>query len=83
MERLVNPTSDFFVRYLLGQEENKSVLLDFINAVLTDSGFKPAVDLTIENPFNLKSYMSDKESILDVKAIDENHKSIREVGIFF
>ncbi len=68
MERIVNPTSDFFVRYLLGSEENKDLLLDFINAILIDSGFKPAVKLEIMNPFNLKTFSVSKESILDVKA---------------
>ncbi len=80
MERIVNPTSDFFVRYLLGSEENKDILLDFINTILTDSGFKPAVKLELKNPFNLKTFINSKESILDVKAEDEN-KRIFDVEI--
>ncbi len=74
MERIVNPTSDFFVRYLLGSEENKAILLDFINTILKDSGFNPAVKLKIMNPFNLKTFSESKESILDVKAEDENRR---------
>lgn len=74
MDRIVNPTSDIFVRYLLGSPENTDILLDFINTVLLDSGFKPAVRLKIMNPFNLKTYSESKESILDVKAEDENSR---------
>ncbi len=70
MERIVNPISDLFVRYLLGVEENKPVLIDFINSIITDSGFASVVDLTILNPFNLKESMDTKESILDIKATD-------------
>ena len=74
MERIVNPTSDFFVRYLLGSEENKELLLDFINTILLDSGFNPAIKLKIMNPFNLKTISESTESILDVKAEDDNHR---------
>ncbi len=71
MRRIVNPTSDMFVRFLLGLEENKPILIDFINTILLDSEFEPVVDLTILNPFNLKEGLDDKESILDVKAMDK------------
>ena len=35
----IKPYSDIFIHYLLAQEENKDLLLDFINAVLIDSDF--------------------------------------------
>lgn len=35
----VKPTSDIFIKYLFGTEENKFLLLAFINAVLENSGF--------------------------------------------
>lgn len=72
MDRYIDPTSDIFVIYLLGSEENKVLLLDFINSVLSDSGFEKIVDVEIKNPFNIKTYSYDKMSILDVKATDEN-----------
>ena len=71
MKRIVNPTSDIFVRFLLGLEENKPILIDFINTILLDSEFEPAADLTILNPFNLKAVLDGKESILDIKAEDK------------
>ncbi len=76
----VRATSDLFVRYLLGSEENKPVLVDFINTMLMDSGLTGIQDVVLKNPFNLKSAQKDKESVLDVKAIS-NDKRIFDVEI--
>ncbi|MCP4162959.1 MAG: Rpn family recombination-promoting nuclease/putative transposase [Deltaproteobacteria bacterium] len=48
--------------------------MDFINAILKDTGFQPAVKLEIMNPFNLRTFNDSKVSILDVKAEDENRR---------
>jgi predicted transposase/invertase (TIGR01784 family) len=68
----VYPYTDFLVRYLLGDEENTDLLLSFINAVNENSGLPLIKSVTIKNSFNLIDYQSDKESVLDVKAIDEH-----------
>ncbi|HCL56621.1 MAG TPA: hypothetical protein DHW82_06385 [Spirochaetia bacterium] len=73
MNTLIKPTADIFVLYLLGSEKNKDLLLSFINAVLIDSAFPPVKEVTLKNPFNLKTFRVDKETILDVKALDENN----------
>ncbi len=57
-----------FIRYLLGSKGHEELLRNFINAHLEDSGFDPVESVTIENPFNLKEFENDKESILDVRA---------------
>ncbi|MDY6968549.1 MAG: Rpn family recombination-promoting nuclease/putative transposase [Spirochaetota bacterium] len=67
----IRPTSDIFVKYLLGSEKNKDLLLSFVNAVITDSHFNRIISVEIKNPFNIKDCPVDKESILDVKATDE------------
>ena len=72
MEHYIKPTSDIFIKYLLGSQENRDLLLSFINSVLEDSQFQKIVRVEIKNPFNLKSFLNDKESIVDVKATDEN-----------
>ncbi len=76
----VRATSDLFVRYLLGSEENKPVLIDFINAILKDSGLTGIQNAILKNPFNLKSAQKDKESVLDIKAISDD-KRIFDVEI--
>ena len=84
MGTVINPTSDIFVLYLLGSESNSDILLDFINAVLTDGGFSPIVSAIVKNPFNLRTFMNDKLSILDVKATDESGRiydiEVQQIG---
>ncbi len=72
---MVSGTSDLFVRYLLGSEKNIALLVDFINAVLVDCGFETIRKAEITNPFNLKEYSIDKETILDIKAVSETNKT--------
>ena len=74
--RPLNPMADIFVRYLLGSEGNKDILIDFINAVFTQKGQKPIVEIELLNPFNLRTVRESKESILDVKARDSNGRWI-------
>ena len=66
----VKPTSDIFFRYLFGSEENKGLLLSFINSVMIDVDFPTLSSVEIKNPFNLKTIALEKETILDVKALD-------------
>ena len=70
--RYVKPTSDIFIKYLLGSAENRDLLLSFINAVMDNSGFPLITSVEIKNPFNLKKFVHEKQSILDIKATDEN-----------
>jgi predicted transposase/invertase (TIGR01784 family) len=71
MGMYVKPTSDIFFRYLFGSEEHKSLLLSFINSVMEDVGFPLLSSVEIKNPFNVRTIVLEKESILDVKATDE------------
>ena len=68
--------ADIFVRYLLGSEEHKDILIDFINAVFSQKGHDLVVEIKILNPFNLKNLRTGKESILDVKARDKSGRWI-------
>ncbi|OQY06539.1 MAG: transposase [Fusobacteriia bacterium 4572_132] len=65
-----NPKIDLVFRKLFGSEENKDILLSFINGIL--EGETVIKDLTLKNPYNLSFYMSGKMTILDIKAEDEN-----------
>jgi len=64
-----NPKIDLVFRKLFGSEENKDILLSFVNAILQKE--HKLTSLTIKNPYNLASYMASKTSILDIKAVDE------------
>ncbi len=66
----LNPKIDVVFRKLFGSEENKDFLISLINSVVNMS--PPIVDVTIKNPFNLAAYRGAKESILNIKAVDQN-----------
>ncbi|MBN2440326.1 MAG: PD-(D/E)XK nuclease family transposase [Spirochaetales bacterium] len=71
MSYYLNPVRDIFIKYLFGREENSDLLISFINAVLEDTDFPLIKDVKLENPFNYRTFIMDKETILDVKATDE------------
>ena len=62
---------DTFVHFLFGAPSNESILLHFLNAVLESDGQSDAKSVEIRNPFNPATFVTDKYTILDVKATDE------------
>ena len=68
----INPRVDFAFKKLFGTEENKDLLIDFINSVVTEKD--KVKDLEIRNPYNALSFKHDKLSILDIKAQDKSGK---------
>ncbi len=65
-----NPKIDLVFRKLFGSEENKDILLSFVNSILEQE--MTITDLKLKNPYNIASYIEGKTSILDIKAVDEN-----------
>jgi predicted transposase/invertase (TIGR01784 family) len=65
MER-VNPLVDFAFKRIFGVEENKDILIDFLNATLKYEN--PIESLELLNPYIDKSALDDKLSVLDIKA---------------
>ncbi len=63
--------ADVVFHYVLGSEESEQGLRSFLSAVQTDSGFAPLAEVEITNPFSLRRFEIDKQSIIDVKAKDE------------
>ena len=66
---VLNPRVDFAFKKLFGSEENKDILISFINAVVSKDD--QVIDVTLLNPYNNKEHQSDRLSILDIKATDE------------
>jgi len=62
---------DTFVHFLLGTPGNEPILLHFLNAVLENDGQSAAKSVEARNPFNPATFLTDKYTILDVKATDE------------
>ncbi|NFG60748.1 Rpn family recombination-promoting nuclease/putative transposase [Clostridium sp. CMCC3677] len=65
----LNPKVDFAFKKLFGSEENKDILISFINSILSED--QQVKDIILKNPYNIANYKSDKMSILDIKAVDE------------
>ena len=62
---------DTFVHFLFGTPGNEPILLDFLNAVLESDGQLPTQSVEVRNPFNPATFATEKWTILDVKATDE------------
>jgi predicted transposase/invertase (TIGR01784 family) len=62
---------DTFIHFLFGTPGNEPLLLNFLNAVLESDGQQPSTSVEVRNPFNPATFITDKYSILDVKATDE------------
>ena len=71
---LLSPKIDFVFKKIFGSEENKSVLISFLNATLKSKCEIVSVDL--KNTDIEKEYLKDKFSRLDVKATTSNNEII-------
>jgi predicted transposase/invertase (TIGR01784 family) len=65
-----SPTNDYVFRWLFSTEGNQDLLIAFLNGVLQPE--VPITAVVIKNPFNLADYDGSKETILDIKAMDQN-----------
>ncbi|MGZ8217735.1 Rpn family recombination-promoting nuclease/putative transposase [Methylomagnum sp.] len=70
MKHRIDPKIDCVFKALLGAEENRNLLIHFLNAVLAAELEAPISDVDILNPYNDKEFLDDKLSIVDVKARD-------------
>lgn len=67
--------NDVIFKYVFGYEKNKHILIALLNTILGLEKGNEIIDVTILNVLNLKEYLTDKFSILDIKAAD--NKGIR------
>ncbi len=72
--KLYRTIHDPVVHYVLGRPGAEPNLLSFINSVFEDKGEPPVRQLSILNPFDAKTYLNDKQTIVDILAEDENHR---------
>jgi len=68
----INPRVDFAFKKLFGTEENKELLIDFINSIVSEKD--QVMDLELKNPYSIQSFKAEKQSILDIKAQDSEGK---------
>lgn len=71
MER-ISPRVDLAFKKIFGVEENKDLLISLINSIVGQED--QVSDVTILNPYNPKNFKTDKLSILDIKATNQDGK---------
>jgi predicted transposase/invertase (TIGR01784 family) len=71
MKHKINPIVDCVFKAILGSEENKNLLIHFLNAILEPEEGSRIQEVMIRNPYNEREFTSDKLTIVDVKAVDE------------
>ena len=79
----IDPKNDYIFKKLFGSEENHSLLMNLLQAVLTQYLTSPIQSVEILNPFNEKDGLNDKLSVLDIKARDQSGKQFNvEMQLF-
>ncbi|MFU8788565.1 MAG: Rpn family recombination-promoting nuclease/putative transposase [Methylobacter sp.] len=80
MQHAIDPKIDCVFKALLGSEDNRNLLIHFLNTFLAQELAEPLVWVDILNPYNDKEFLSDKLSIVDVKAKD-SHDQVYQIEI--
>ncbi|TBL75722.1 Rpn family recombination-promoting nuclease/putative transposase [Paenibacillus thalictri] len=67
MSELLDPRNDFLFKRIFGSEENKDVLLAFLNTTFVETGAQPLTEIILLNTYTDKDAPHDKQSILDIR----------------
>ena len=70
MKHQIDPKIDCVFKALLGAENNRNLLVHFLNAIISSDLSAPIDAVEILNPYNEKEFLEDKLSIVNVKARD-------------
>jgi len=70
MKTNIDPMVDCVFKAILGREENKDLLMNFLNAMLGLEKRERVEKVDILNPYNEKEYFDSKVTVVDIKAMD-------------
>jgi predicted transposase/invertase (TIGR01784 family) len=70
MYRPIDPKIDCVFKTLFGSDERRDLLVNFLNALLTEDLAAPVAEVAIINPYNERETLDDKLTVVDVKARD-------------
>ena len=73
MSRFINPYTDFGFKKLFGEEANKDLLVDFLNAVLPIES--PIDELTFTKAEQLPDNPTDRKAVVDIACVGKNGES--------
>jgi predicted transposase/invertase (TIGR01784 family) len=75
-EPLLSPLVDFLFKRIFGHDQNRDVLLAFLNGIFENAGDPPMESVEILNPFIDKDDLTDKMSVLDIRARSDRQVSV-------
>jgi predicted transposase/invertase (TIGR01784 family) len=73
MTRFINPYTDFGFKKLFGEEANKDLLIDFLNAVMPLES--PIAELTFSKSEQLPDNPTDRKAVFDIACVGKNGES--------
>ena len=76
LERLMDLKIDYAFKQLFGNEKNKKITIEFLNAILHKSGRNKIQEVTFLNTETGREYEEDKESRLDLLVLTDANERI-------
>jgi len=70
--RFADPKNDVAFKKIFGDENKTEVLISFLNSILDFKGTKQIQSLTILNPYQIEQLKDYKNTVLDVRAINQD-----------
>jgi predicted transposase/invertase (TIGR01784 family) len=70
----IRATADTFIHYLFATPGNEPVLMSFVNALLAYAEEPLVRETRVLNPFNPKTFLTEKRSVIDIKAVATNDR---------
>lgn len=75
MAKRISPFTDFGFKFIFGQEDNKELLIDFLNTLLADEpGFEKIEDVSYNDKEHPKGPLSERGVIYDIKCTTSSGK---------
>jgi len=73
--QFADPKNDIAFKKIFGNEQHKNILISFLNSILDFKNEKIIVDVELANPYQVPRIPELKETILDIKATNQNKET--------
>ena len=70
--KFADPKNDIAFKKIFGDENHKEILISFLNSVLDFKDNKAIKTVKLDNPYQLPNIKELKETILDIKATNQD-----------
>jgi predicted transposase/invertase (TIGR01784 family) len=70
--KFADPKNDLAFKKIFGDENHKNILISFLNSILDFKDEQTIVDVELTNPYQVPRIPELKETILDIKATNQN-----------